>query len=391
MLKTAPDDNGTQRPSIWLIQFDPQSPDTPPTHSRQDNRAEYGKTGIGVLVGVVLILAALPVYTHGGVFSLVTGTSSSFLNWSFLPPAEQENSQTTSLLATPRSIDPIASRGGGDITIIDDSALLSGSGPEGTLANIEEAPPRDGRISVYVVRTGDTLSGIAQMFDVSVNTIFWANNIKSEKDIHPGDQLIILPISGVQHTVKKGDTAESLAKKYQGNIEEILLFNNLSKEDTLTAGETITIPGGKKKTDLASTAKRRSSRSSSPSRPLLVTYNKSAPAGYYIHPVPGSHKTQGLHGYNGVDYGAPVGTTVRAAAPGTVIIARGYGWNGGYGKYVAIRHANGTQTLYGHLSAVLVSPGTLVSQGQAIGRMGSTGNSTGSHLHFEVRGAKNPF
>lgn len=297
-----------------------------------------------------------------------------------------------SLLAAPRSIDPVAARGGGDITVVNNTALLPSAGPEGTLADIEEASPRDGRISVYVVRPGDTLSGIAQMFSVSANTIFWANNIKSEKDIHPGDQLIILPITGVQHTVAKGDTVEGIAKEYGGNVEEILLFNNLSGNEALSAGTTITVPGGKKRKDLASASTVRPSHTSkSPSRPLLVTYNNSAPAGYYTHPVPNSHKTQGLHGYNGVDYGAPVGTAVRAAAPGTVMIARGSGWNGGYGKYVVIQHANGTQTLYGHLSAVLVDPGSLVAQGQTIGRMGSTGNSTGSHLHFEVRGAKNPF
>ncbi|MDO8482413.1 MAG: M23 family metallopeptidase, partial [bacterium] len=73
------------------------------------------------------------------------------------------------------------------------------------------------------------------------------------------------------------------------------------------------------------------------------------------------------------------------------IVSKNYGWNGGYGEYVVISHSNGTQTLYSHMSENITYPGMRVSQGQVIGYVGSTGKSTGSHLHFEVRGAKNPF
>jgi murein DD-endopeptidase MepM/ murein hydrolase activator NlpD len=86
-----------------------------------------------------------------------------------------------------------------------------------------------------------------------------------------------------------------------------------------------------------------------------------------------------------------IGTPIHAAAAGTVIVARSGGWNGGYGSFVIISHSNGTQTLYGHASKVLVSAGQYVDQGDTIALMGSTGQSTGSHLHFEIRGAKNPF
>ena len=114
-------------------------------------------------------------------------------------------------------------------------------------------------------------------------------------------------------------------------------------------------------------------------------------SGYFIHPMPGTVRTQGIHGYNGVDYGAPIGTPVRAAAGGSVITSRVGGWNGGYGNFVVIQHANGTQTLYGHLSKNSVWQGQNVVQGQIIGYSGNTGRSTGPHLHFEVRGARNPF
>jgi murein DD-endopeptidase MepM/ murein hydrolase activator NlpD len=102
-------------------------------------------------------------------------------------------------------------------------------------------------------------------------------------------------------------------------------------------------------------------------------------------------RTQGIHGYNGVDLGAPAGTAVRAAAAGQVIISKASGWNGGYGQYIVVKHANGTQTLYAHLSANSVAAGATVAQGQLIGAVGNTGKSTGNHVHFEVRGAKNPF
>lgn len=102
-------------------------------------------------------------------------------------------------------------------------------------------------------------------------------------------------------------------------------------------------------------------------------------------------RSQGIHGHNGVDIAAPVGTPVWAAADGKVIVARSGGWNGGYGSYVVISHSNGTQTLYAHLSRVDVTVGQSVTKGKTIGAMGNTGKSTGPHLHFEVRGGKNPF
>jgi murein DD-endopeptidase MepM/ murein hydrolase activator NlpD len=117
----------------------------------------------------------------------------------------------------------------------------------------------------------------------------------------------------------------------------------------------------------------------------------SVSSGYYIHPVPGSVVTQRSHGYNAVDFGAPTGTYIFASASGRVVTSVNSGWNGGYGKFIVIEHPNGTRTLYSHLSSVIISRGQQVVQGQVIGYMGSTGRSTGSHLHFEIRGAHNPF
>jgi len=234
-----------------------------------------------------------------------------------------------------------------------------------------------GEISVYVVREGDTLSQIAQMFDVSQNTILWANDIPRANLIKPGMVLNILPISGVRHTVKKGDTLASIAKNYKGDVDEILAYNQI--DDGLTVGSVVVIPNG----IVPETVVAKKSTSG-------VTSGGVVSAGL-IHPLPNGRKTQGVHGYNGVDIAAPVGTTVRAAAAGKVIISASSGYNGGYGQYVVIKHANGSQTLYAHLSQNNVRVGASVSQGQSVGLVGNTGRSTGPHLHFEVRGAKNPF
>jgi murein DD-endopeptidase MepM/ murein hydrolase activator NlpD len=202
--------------------------------------------------------------------------------------------------------------------------------------------------------------------------------------IRIGQTLIILPVSGVQHLVKKGDTIESIAKKYKGDAAEIRDFNDLSVADVLAVGDTIIIPDGETATIVFSPGASKS----------VATYPSYQ--GYYAHPLPTVRKkTQGIHGYNGVDLAAPQGEMVLAAAEGTVIISRfrtaGNPWFGGYGNYIVVEHQNGTQTLYAHLHAVYVSVGVRVSKGQPIGEVGSTGKSTGPHLHFEVRGAKNPF
>ncbi|MCX6786383.1 MAG: M23 family metallopeptidase [Candidatus Kaiserbacteria bacterium] len=263
--------------------------------------------------------------------------------------------------------------------------MIAYTGPSGTIADVASSTPSD-RISIYVVRPGDTLSDIADMFDVSINTIIWANNLSGVKDAHPGDTLIILPISGIKRTIVKGDTFKSLAKKYGADAKEIAQFNGLDLSEPLAIGSTIIIPGG----EVAPVAPKSSSRRVA-SEPYIGG-SGSAQTGYYSNPVPGALITQRVHGWNAVDLGAARGTPIHAAADGTIIIARSNGgWNGGYGNYVVITHENGTQTLYGHMTHAIVSSGQSVSSGQVIGYVGSTGESTGPHLHFEVRGATNPF
>lgn len=239
-------------------------------------------------------------------------------------------------------------------------------------------------IQVYEVKEGDTLSSVAKIYGVSKNTIAWANEIKNGK-AKVGDILIILPISGVKHTIKKGDTLKSISKKYAADILEVSDFNGLKDGDELVVGEDIIIPDGKLDFDAPIV------NSKKPDTKKKRKIYASAGIGYFVRPIVGGIKTQGLHGHNGVDIGAPVGTPLLAAANGTVLVAKNTGYNGGYGKMVIISHPNGTQTVYGHMSNVYVSTGQSVTQGEQIGESGNSGKSTGPHLHFEVRGAENPF
>jgi LysM repeat protein len=303
-----------------------------------------------------------------------------------------QNSQTVSLLSPATNIDPSGATGGGDITLVGGTALLSEEGPSGTAADIA-GDTSSAIISVYTVHKGDTLGGIAKMYGVTVNTIVWANNTSV---IHEGDQLIILPITGVRYTIIKGDTVAGIAKKYKADANEIAQYNDLALDSPLTAGDTILIPNGEVPPTAAQVAQ--SAHSSAIKRILKGATEPflggSGPdiGSYFSWPVQGGVITQGLHGWNAVDIGAPKGNAIYAAAAGTVIIAKSNGaWNGGYGNYVVISHSNGTQTLYAHMSKVLTSVGAQVSQGNTIGKVGATGEATGPHLHFEVRGAVNPF
>jgi murein DD-endopeptidase MepM/ murein hydrolase activator NlpD len=218
------------------------------------------------------------------------------------------------------------------------------------------------------------------MFNVSINTILWANNIGKGDIIRVGQTLVILPISGIRYEVKEGDTIESIAKKWKGDPEEILQFNDLPPNHTLAAGTVIIIPDGEAPIPASTSA------------PRGIYRGGSGPyySGYYIRPVSGGRKSQGLHGWNAVDLTASCGTPIVAAASGDVLTAL-FGWNYGYGNFVTIDHPNGTQTLYAHMSSIIVGSDWHVVQGQVIGYVGLTGNTTGCHVHFEIRGAANPF
>ncbi|MCK6462719.1 MAG: peptidoglycan DD-metalloendopeptidase family protein [Candidatus Pacebacteria bacterium] len=335
---------------------------------------------MALLLGAVFFLGQVNL-AEAGFFYF--GSSAEASKLGLASKKETANLQTMPLLESSLSYEVSNHKGGGEIAIVNNNSLLPESGPLGTMADVEELNS-DWQINVYVVREGDTLSQIAQMFGVSVNTIIWSNDISRGSSIKPGQTLVILPITGVKYEVKKGDTLKSIAKKLNSDVDEIIKFNGLDADGQLAVGETIIVPNGEMP---APSAPKTTRPGSNPYR------GGSGPsyAGYYMKPIAGGVKSQGLHGYNGVDLANSCGTPVLASASGDVIISKAAGWNGGYGNYIVVSHSNGTQTLYSHLSTNIVYPGWRVSQGQVIGYVGSTGKSTGCHLHFEVRGAKNPF
>lgn len=284
------------------------------------------------------------------------------------------------LLQAAVNSDPNPAKGGADIAMTEGTALIANTGPGGSAAYLENRGAR-GSITTYTVKEGDSLSQIASDHGVSMNTILWANDITDAKLVRPGKELIILPVSGVQYKVKSGDTVAGVAKRFKGDSDEIIAYNGINVSEGLTAGSTIIIPGGELPKAAAPAAKKVSGKAA---RTLP------AASGYFGNPLPGGRCTQGIHGYNGVDVGAPNGTPIYAAAAGTVIVAKGGGgYNGGYGNYIVIKHGNGMQTLYAHMSRLAVSGGS-VEKGALIGYVGNTGKSTGNHLHFEVRGGTNP-
>jgi LysM repeat protein len=325
----------------------------------------------------------LAVFVLGGVLIPVPLARDSHAHASLFTPSfaqtRSDNLLTMRLLEAISSPKQPQAQGGGDITVVDDT-LVPDSGPLGTVADVVSQSSPDS-ISLYMVRPGDTISTIAELFGVRANTIRWANDLNSRDTIGIGQVLLILPIDGIAYEVQKGDTLASIAKKYSGDKEEIAQFNGLDIDDKLAIGTEIIIPGG----EIAVSSPTSSSAVSSSSDTKRTTSKKSASPGFYIKPINGV-KTQGFHGrYRAIDYGASRGTPVVASASGTVIAAK-RGWNGGYGNIVALTHNNGTQTLYAHLKSVDVSVGQSVVQGQVIAHSGNSGKSTGPHLHFEIRG-----
>jgi len=340
-------------------------------------------------VGVSIFLAfglALPSFADASVLDSITALFSTKIEYT---TDSGYNSQTIPLPRAARNIDPNPAVGGGNVVVRNGNALVAESGPEGGITEFTEGHKTGGQISVYIVQKGDTLGGIAQTFGVSINTIKWANDIKRRSTINIGQKLVILPMTGIKYTIKRGGTLRDVVKKYGGDIDEAAQYNGVGPDEELSKGTVVIIPNG----EIASpkpvrrVAKRGSYRTS---RAHNVS-NRNL-SGYFVHPL--NHagvKTQGIHGYNAIDFGAPTGTPVIASASGKVMLARRYGYNGGYGRYTIIKHPNGTQTVYAHMSKNISYEGQQVVQGQVIGYVGNTGRSTGPHLHFEVRGARNPF
>jgi len=233
-------------------------------------------------------------------------------------------------------------------------------------------------IKTYIVQPGDTIYGIADQFGLSPETIQWANpDLEDNPDfLSVGQELTILPLDGVYHQVGSGDTIAGIASAFKVKPEDIINYhlNELDPENpVIQPGQWLIVPGGSK-----------------PYKPKYVSValanapqNAQAGTGAFQWPANGTITQDFWSGHRALDIAAWIGAPIYAADSGYVTAAQ---WgNTGYGKMIIIDHGNGFKTLYAHLSALYVSVGDEVTQGQKIGEMGSTGNSTGPHLHFEIR------
>jgi len=246
---------------------------------------------------------------------------------------------------------------------------------------------QDGRdlLQTYTVKSGDTLTGIANHYGISMMTIWWANKLSAKDELKVGQKLVIPPVNGLVVTVKEGDTLDSLAAKYKVEGTDILAVNEI-EDPNLIIGQTLILPdaaGAPIPTPKPAPPSRSSGSTGGASRsgggPL--TYS----GGAFAWPVVGggNYISRGfIYGHYGVDIAADYGTKVVAAAAGEVIFA---GWkNNGGGYQVWIAHGSGMYTTYNHLASVSVAAGESVGRGEQIGRNGSSGRSTGPHTHFEV-------
>ncbi len=245
-----------------------------------------------------------------------------------------------------------------------------------TATTISEKP-RD-QIIDYKVERGDTLSNIAKKFDISVDTLKWANSekIKSDKTLlHVGDELSIPPVSGVVHKVKSGETVYSIAKKYGVEAQNIINFPFNSYVDdesfALAIGTQLVVPSGVMPQE-------QPVYRAAVSAVTLVAGG----SGQFIWPTNGSITQYPVWYHLAVDIANSASPAIVAADTGTVVAKECVKW--GYGCHIIVDHGNGYQTLYGHLQVFYVNLGDKVDRGQTIGQMGSTGRSTGTHLHFEV-------
>lgn len=350
-----------------------------------------GLFGLRLIVPVFLIAA--PHTADASILSLVTSLFTA--KAVSADNTQPDNSQKMALLEAPVNVNVNA--GSDSDVVVQGSALLADG--VATDASGTFAPQLTNEITTYKVESGDTITGIAKKFGISANTIIWANGLNRNAGLKIGQNLVILPISGVQHKVAAGDTIQSIAKKYKGDVDEIISYNDLG-DSTLRAGDIIVIPDGEIQTSSVTSAVKpkiaTTKKPASVAAGASLTSAQTDGSGYYIRPIKGGVRTQGIHGNNGVDLAESCGSPIYASAAGKVIVSKNDGgYNGGYGNYIVISHDNGSQTLYGHMQATSVDVGATVTQGQMIGLLGNTGKvsgATGCHVHFEIRnGIRNPF
>ncbi|MDR2733659.1 MAG: M23 family metallopeptidase [Spirochaetota bacterium] len=245
-----------------------------------------------------------------------------------------------------------------------DEARANLAGPQGG------PEPATLKLFSYTVNKDDSLSRIAEKTGVNLDALISLNKLSDAHVITIGQQLTIPNQKGIYYKVKKGDTIGKLVKDYKIAGTAIQEANGLAR-DELETGSVIFLPGARLSAEEMDKA-------------LGMDFVRPARGGW-ISSVPGYRRdpfTLGHQFHPGIDIALPYGTAIVAARSGQVEFA---GWNGGYGRMVMVKHTDGYSSIYGHMQRFIVSGGQWVRAGQVIGYVGSTGYSTGPHLHFELR------
>lgn len=244
---------------------------------------------------------------------------------------------------------------------------------DGNISNVENLNIFQGPVTfqTYTVKAGETVSSITRKFSLqNISTVIAVNNISNVRSVYSGQKLSIPSCDGLIHTVQSGNTIQGISSKYQVSVEDILDANDLDSEK-LTQGMKLFIPGAKLDRETLKKAMGDTWIS-----PLTVKWRLTSLFGTRSDPFTGVRQY-----HNGYDMACPSGSPILAVLDGKVVAS---GWSNLYGNYVIIDHGNGYQSLYGHMLKRLCASGERVSRGAKIGLVGSTGYSTGAHLHFTV-------
>lgn len=224
----------------------------------------------------------------------------------------------------------------------------------------------------YTVKSGDTISGISQKFHLkNISTIIAVNNIENVRALNAGKKLVIPSVDGLYYIVKAGDSIESISKKHDVAVEDLLDINDL-ETSSLAVGAKLFIPGAK--LDKSTLRKAMGDTFINPLK--NIKYRLTSRCGWRADPFTGVRQY-----HPGIDMAISQGTPIYAALSGKIVVC---GWSNLYGNYVIIDHQNGYQSLYGHMHKKLCTLGQEVTTGTKIGLVGTTGYSTGPHLHFTV-------
>jgi len=268
-----------------------------------------------------------------------------------------------------------------DLAITQGGAVISRN-----VTSIEAAKKTRDKPLDYQVKQGDTISGIAANFGLKTDTILWANSMTGRSYLQPGQNLTIPPVDGVLYTIKSGDTISRLAQRYDTEASKIISFNKLADASDIAIGDTILLPDATPYTPPAPIVKTKVA-------PVTALFTGRQPDAAQEAASSGDSlvwptTTRRISQYyswrhTGLDIDGEFGDLIWAAGDGVVSRVQYLKYD--YGYNVIIDHGGGVQTLYAHFQKIYVKPGQQVKKGEVLGEMGSTGRSTGSHLHFEIR------